>query len=120
MNIIFFFFLKYNTDHASCFCPIGGLCQNSPLCRSRHRLPHQYAVCVPAVGADLSTGQDAGGVQRGPPPALHDPACLRRPGAQYPLWPPRGSISANSYRAYPNKDLKRDRKWTAYCFETNN
>lgn len=63
----------------------GGLCQSAPLCGCRGGLPHQHAVCGPAVGADVPTGKDPGGVQRGPPPARHDPAGLCGPGAQYPL-----------------------------------
>lgn len=42
---------------------------------------------MPAVSIDLPTSQDPGGVQRGPPPALYDPAGLRSPGAEYPLQP---------------------------------
>lgn len=40
---------------------------------------------MPAVSADVPTGQNPRGVQLGPPPALHDPAGLRSLGAQYPF-----------------------------------
>lgn len=44
----------------------------------------QHAVCVSPVGADLPTGQDAGGVLRRPPAAGDGPGGPRRPCAQYP------------------------------------
>lgn len=70
-----------------CACLTGGQCQSSSLRGSGNRLPHQHAVRVPAVGADLPAGEDPAGVQRGAPPALHDPAGLCSPGAQYPPQP---------------------------------
>lgn len=44
----------------------------------------QHAVCVSPVGADLPTGQDAGGVLRGPPAGGDGPGGPRHPRAQYP------------------------------------
>lgn len=63
----------------------GGFCQSPPLRRSRSGLPVQHAVCVSAVGSDLQTGQDPGGVSSGSPSPGDGPAGTDRPGAQYPV-----------------------------------
>lgn len=81
------FFLHICDVYYLSFPLTGGQCQDPPLCGSRNCLSYWNAVCVPAVGADLPTGQDPGGVLRGPPPALHDPAGLCGLGAQYPPQP---------------------------------
>ena len=62
----------------------GGFCQSSPLRGSGRGLPVQHALCVPAVGADLPTGQDPGGIPGRTRPGGNDPAGADRPGAQYP------------------------------------
>lgn len=62
----------------------GGFCQGAALHWGRSGFPMQHAVCVPPVSPDIPTGQDSGGVLRGPPTGGHGSGGPHRPCAQYP------------------------------------